>query len=222
MLDILSTVKKPTSEQLLLLEQAKQIALGISETFAPFCEVVVHNLLNPKHAIVALHNNLSGRKVGGPVTELGLARIADPDRPAVIANYPNHFADGRQVKSTSIGIKDSGGRYIAALCMNVDLTLFQGLQSVLSQFSNVGAAKPVAESLDPGGAPAIRAHIDQFSARLSTTPRSLKVVDRRALIRELKKAGFMEVRRSIETIAHRLGVSRATVYNDVLRNDPTA
>jgi hypothetical protein len=28
----------------------------------------------------------------------------------------------------------------------------------------------------------------------------------------------MEVRRSIETIAHRLGVFRATVYNDVLQN----
>jgi predicted transcriptional regulator YheO len=211
-------MKKRMTEQQLLLEQAKQIALGISETFAPFCEVVVHNLLDPKHAIVALHNNLSGRNLGGPVTELGLARIADPDRPAVIANYSNHFADGRQVKSTSIGIKDSGGRYIAALCMNVDLTLFQGLQSVLSQFSNVGTAKPVAESLDPGGAPAIRARIDQFAARLSTTPRSLEVDDRRALIRELKRTGFMDMRRSVETIAHRLGVSRATVYNDVLRD----
>jgi len=27
-----------------------------------------------------------------------------------IRNYPNEFADGRQVKSTSIGIKDSTGR----------------------------------------------------------------------------------------------------------------
>jgi predicted transcriptional regulator YheO len=39
------------------------------------------------------------------------------------------------------------------------------------------------------------------------------------LVRELKKIGYMEMRRSINTIANRLGVSRATVYNDVLRND---
>ena len=212
-------MKKPTPEQQLLLEQIKQIALGISETFAPFCEVAVHNLLDPKHAIVAIHNNLSGRKVDGPATELGLARIADKDCPAVIANYSNQFADGRQVKSTSIGIKDSSGRYIAALCMNVDLTLFQGLQSVLRQFSSVDAANAVTESLDPAGAQDIRERIDQFAARLSTTPRSLRVDDRRLLIRELKKIGFMEMRRSINTIANRLGVSRATVYNDVLRND---
>jgi predicted transcriptional regulator YheO len=218
-MDNLSIMKKPTPEQQLLLEQIKQIALGISETFAPFCEVAVHNLLDPKHAIVAIHNNLSGRKVDGPATELGLARIADKDCPAVIANYSNQFADGRQVKSTSIGIKDSSGRYIAALCMNVDLTLFQGLQSVLRQFSSVDAANAVTESLDPAGAQDIRERIDQFAARLSTTPRSLRVDDRRLLIRELKKIGFMEMRRSINTIANRLGVSRATVYNDVLRND---
>jgi predicted transcriptional regulator YheO len=218
-MDNLSIMKKPTPEQQLLLEQTKQIALGISETFAPFCEVAVHNLLDPKHAIVAIHNNLSGRKVDGPATELGLARIADKDCPAVIANYSNQFADGRQVKSTSIGIKDSSGRYIAALCMNVDLTLFQGLQSVLRQFSSVDAANAVTESLDPAGAQDIRERIDQFAARLSTTPRSLRVDDRRLLIRELKKIGFMEMRRSINTIANRLGVSRATVYNDVLRND---
>ena len=212
-------MKKPTIEQRLLLEQTKQIAAGISATFAPFCEVVVHNLLDPKHAIVAVHNNLSGRKVGGPATELGLARIADGSCPAVIANYSNRFADGRQVKSTSIGIKDSSGCYIAALCLNVDLTLFQGLQSVLSQFSSVRTDDAVTESLDPAGAQTIRARIDQFAARLSTTPRSLKVGDRRMLIRELRKTGFMQMRRSIETIAHRLGVSRATVYNDVLHND---
>jgi len=40
------------------------------------------------------------------------------------------------------------------------------------------------------------------------------VDDRRVLVSELKKSGFMDMRRSINTIAHRLGVSRATVYND--------
>src|SRR5688572_27112404 len=111
-----------TKEQRLLLEQLKQVAEGLGATFAPFCEVVVHDLLDPKHAILAIHNNLSGREVGSPATELGLARILDPDFAQVIPNYANQFADGRQAKSTSIGIKDSSGQYIAALCMNLDLT----------------------------------------------------------------------------------------------------
>jgi predicted transcriptional regulator YheO len=207
-------MRKRTPEQKILLEQIKQVAQGLSETFAPFCEVVVHDLLDPKHAILAIHNNLSGRAVGQPATELGLARISDPEYPQVVANYENHFADGRQAKSTSIGIKDSSGHYVAALCLNVDLTLFRGLQNVLAHFGSVGTDAAVRESLDPAGADAIRARIDQFAARLSTTPRSLKLADRRALIRELKEAGFMEMRRSTDTIAFHLGVSRATVYSD--------
>ena len=55
-------------------------ARGLSATFAPFCEIVVHNLLNPQHSIEAIHNNLSGRTVGGPATELGIERLADPSR----------------------------------------------------------------------------------------------------------------------------------------------
>jgi len=197
-----------------LFDQLKQIAQGLGHTFAPFCEVVVHDLTDPKNAILAIHNNLSGRQVRQPATELGLARIADPDYPQVIANYANVFADGRQAKSTSIGIKDADGNYVAALCLNVDLTLFQNLQSAIDQFTSVDAQGGMRESINPAGAAAIRARIDDFAARLATTPRTLKTSDRRTLLRELKEGGYLQVRRSAEIIATHLGVSRATVYTD--------
>lgn len=206
---------KHISEKQVLLDQLKQIAQGLGETFAPFCEVVVHDLTDPSHAILAIHNNLSGRMEGDPATELGLARIADPKYPQVISNYANHFSDGRQAKSTSIGVKDSSGRYVAALCINVDLTLFRSLQSVVGQFLAVDTGTVCRESLDPAGADAIRARIDQFAARLATTPRSLKADEKRLLLQELKAAGLLEIRRAVETIAAHLGVSRAAVYGYV-------
>ncbi len=206
---------KHISEKQVLLDQLKQIAQGLGETFAPFCEVVVHDLTDPSHAILAIHNNLSGRMEGDPATELGLARIADPKYPQVISNYANHFSDGRQAKSTSIGVKDSSGRYVAALCINVDLTLFRSLQSVVGQFLAVDTETVCRESLDPAGADAIRARIDQFAARLATTPRSLKADEKRLLLQELKAAGLLEIRRAVETIAAHLGVSRAAVYGYV-------
>ena len=204
---------KRTAEQESLLEQVKQIAQGLCDMFAPFTEVVVHDLRSPKHAILAIHNNLSGRAVGDPATELGLARIADDDYPPILSNYPNQFSDGRRAKSTSIGIKDSEGRYVAALCLNVDVTLFRGIQSMLDQFCHAGGA-PVGESLDPANAEAIREHIDRFAVSLATTPQALKTEQRRGLMQALKQEGYLEVRRSMEIIAHYLGVSRATVYND--------
>ena len=206
-------MKHDNKEHAVLLDQLKHLAQGLGETFAPFCEVVLHDLLHPEYAILAIHNNLSGRAVGDPATELGLARIADPAYPQVIANYPNQFKDGRQVKSTSIGIKDSSGRYVAALCMNIDLTLFKGLQSMLEQFGAFHGERPH-ETLEPSGAETIRARIDQFAARLATTPRTLKAADRRVLLQELKDAGLLDIRKAMETVASHLGVSRATVYSD--------
>ncbi|WP_256079234.1 transcriptional regulator [Massilia sp. YIM B04103] len=196
-----------------LIEQLQHIAAGLGQTLAPFCEVVLHDLRDPHSTVLAIHNNLSGRQPGDPATELGLARIADPAYPQVLANYPNHFPDGRQAKSTSIGIKDDEGNYVAALCMNVDLSLFRSLHSLLGQFSSVDANAAIQESLDPAGADAIRARIDQFAARLATTPRALKADERRNLLRELKSAGLLDMRRAMEIIAQHLGVSRATVYN---------
>lgn len=195
-----------------MLEQLERIADGLGQTLAPFCEVVVHDLLAPDQAILAIHNNLSGREVGDPATELGMARIADPDFTQILANYANQFADGRQAKSTSIGIKDSSGRFIAALCLNLDLTLFRGLQSAMNQFMRMDADGP-RETLDPAGTDAIRARIDAFAARHATTPRALRTDERRTLLAELRAAGLLDVRRAMETIAAHLGVSRASVYS---------
>ncbi len=201
----------PKNDENSLLSQLDTIAKGLSETFSPFCEVVVHDLKDPEHAIMSIHNNLSGREAGQPATELGLARIASPDFPEIIANYGNQFADGRPVKSTSIGIKDEKGNYVAALCLNVDMTLFRGMQSALARFTETESS-PVHEHLDPGSTEVIRQRIDDFAAKRATTARALKTEDRKVLIQQLRKEGLLNVRKSMDTVAQHLGVSRATAY----------
>ena len=198
-----------------LLEQLQQIACGLGKTFAPFCEVVVHDLTQPEHSVQAIHNNLSGRQVGDPATELGLQRITCPAFPQIVANYPNRFPDGRQAKSTSIGIKDAQGRYVAALCMNIDLTVFQNLQNVLARFGDTSSEPGLVESLGPVGAPSVRNFIDEFAAHRSTTPRALKSAERRVLLQKLKDNGLLEMRRAIDTVAQHLGLSRTTLYSDI-------
>ncbi len=200
-----------SSEMSPLLAQLDLIAQGLSETFAPFCEVVVHDLTHPQQAILSIHNNLSGREVGQPATEMGLARIASAEFPAIVANYANQFADGRAVKSTSIGIKGDNGEYVAALCLNVDMTLFRGMQSALARFTATESAT-VVEHLEPGGAAAIRQRIDAFAAERATTARALSAADRKTVIRQLRKEGLLDLRKSMEMVAQHLGISRATAY----------
>src|SRR5258705_13313762 len=86
-----------------LFVELDKIAIAVGRMFPGLCEVVLHDLRDPEHAIRLIENNLSGRRVGDSATELGMLRIGDPEYPSVVQNYANTFADGRPAKSTSIG-----------------------------------------------------------------------------------------------------------------------
>jgi len=206
------TATSPEDEH--LLAEAERIAVAVGRMFPGLCEVVLHDLRRPEHAIRAIENNLSGRHVGDAASELGLARIADPEYPSVLQNYPNQFADGRRVKSTSIGIKNRRGEYIAALCLNLDLSTLAPLTLTLTNLVTTEAeADAPLETLRPRSARDLRAVVDRFAASRSTAPRALPREGKRELVRQLHRDGFFESRGSAQTIADLLGVSRATVYN---------
>jgi predicted transcriptional regulator YheO len=183
--------------------------------FPGLCEVVLHDLRDPQHAIRAIENNLSGRKVGDSVTELGLARIEDPGYPSVIQNYPNQFPDGRPAKSTSIGIKNTAGEYIAALCLNLDVSVLSPVTLALSNLvaTDTEHREHALETLRDRNARELRHAVEELAAERAATPRSLSREDKKALVRQLHRDGYFDSRDAAQTIADLLGVSRATVYN---------
>lgn len=198
-----------------LVREAERIAVAVGRMFPGLCEVVLHDLRRPEHAIRTIENNLSGRQVGDSATELGLRRIADPDYPSVIQNYSNQFPDGRSTKSTSIGIKNAEGRYVAALCLNLDVSTLSPLALTLANLvaSDAEHQGETLETLRDRTGRELRSAIDSFAAQHSSTPRSLNRNQKRELVRRLHNDGFFETRSSAQLIADQLGVSRATVYN---------
>lgn len=198
-----------------LLLEAEKIAIAIGRMFPGLCEVVLHDLRHPEHAIRVIENNLSGRKVGDSATELGLRRIADPNYPSVIQNYPNQFPDGRPVKSTSIGIKNAEGRYVAALCMNLDVSTLSPMTLSLANLvaTEIEHRGEALEILRDRTARELRDVIETFAAERAATPRALSRTAKKDLVRQLHRDGYFASRSSTETIADLLGVSRSTVYN---------
>lgn len=61
------------------------------------------------------------------------------------------------------------------------MSLFRGMQNALAQFTHI-TSESVTEHLQLGGTEVIRKHIDQFAARLATTPQALKANDRKLLV----------------------------------------
>ncbi|MGC8917712.1 transcriptional regulator [Streptomyces sp. PG2] len=198
-----------------LIGEVERIAVALGRMFPGLCEVVLHDLRDPRHAIRVIENNLSGRQVGDSATELGLARIADPQYPSVIQNYPNRFPDGRPVKSTSIGIRNAAGEYVAALCLNLDVSVLSPVTLALSNLVATEAEhrERTLESLRDRNARELREAVEALAAERAGTPRSLSRQDKRELVRQLHRDGFFDSRDAAQTIADLLGVSRATVYN---------
>ncbi|HEX6346518.1 helix-turn-helix transcriptional regulator [Umezawaea sp.] len=204
------------TEDELLLREAETIATAIGRMFPGLCEVVLHDLRDPEHTVRVIENNLSGRRVGDPATEIGVARIQDPDYPNVIQNYPNTFPDGRPAKSTSIGIKNSEGVYVAALCLNLDVSLFATVaRSLHNLVSTDEQQQPLTENLRARTVDELRTLVEEFAATRGQTPRSLTAKDRKELLRSLKENGYLDVKHSVPVLTDILGVSRATVYNYV-------
>jgi predicted transcriptional regulator YheO len=197
----------------LLMREASKIAAALAETFAPICEVVLHDLRHPDCAITQIENNLSGRKVGGPATELGLARIADPEFPDVLVNYPNTFSDGRPVKSTSIGLKDSEGKFVAALCINIDISYLNSIVSYIEGFTRTSRPDvSVSESFAKPATETIPNIIYSFAASRNKDPRALSSDERRALVTQLAEQGLLERRGAADQIAKLIGASRSSIY----------
>lgn len=198
-----------------VIREAERIAVALGRMFPGLCEVVLHDLRDPRHAVRVIENNLSGRRVGDSATELGLARIADPDYPSVLQNYPNRFPDGRPAKSTSIGIRNARGDYIAALCLNLDVSVLSPVTLTLANLVATGTEHRGAplEHLGDRNARELREAVETRAAERAATPRSLSRADKRELVRQLHGDGFFASRDAAQTIADLLGVSRATVYN---------
>lgn len=200
------------SDRAWLMREAAKITAALGETFAPLCEVVLHDLTDPEHAIMQIANNLSGRSVGDSATEMGLARMADPTFPDVVANYSNNFADGRQVKSTSIGLRDKSGNFVAAICLNVDTSFLRSIGAYMNALTKTNAEAPVSEVLTSKKPADFRAKIMAFSAARNRDPRSLTTTEKREILRELAQQGEFERRGVAEEVAAIIGISRSNVY----------
>ncbi len=204
-------------EHALLLKAGESIVEALGRMFAPTCEVVLHDLTRPANSLVAIENPLSGRRVGDSTTELGIGRIADPDFPDIVQNYPNRFPDGRRAKSTSVGLRDSSGRCVVAICINMDISLLSSANRVLEQLTATGTAAPLPETLRTRSLDEVRTALENFAARQGAQPRALAPEQRREAIRMLADTGLLQLRGGAAAAAETLGISRATIYNTLNR-----
>lgn len=203
------------NEHLLLIREGSKIVEGLGKMFAPCCEVLLHDLTQPDNSIVALESPLSDRHVGGPRTEIEEAQASNPEFPDILQNYMNAFPDGRPAKSTSIGLRNSEGNFVASLCLNLDISLFSVIQRVLNQLTATSSDDPVVHKTlgDRSSEGDIRETIETLALQYNAPPHALSPQQRQEVIKLLVETGMLRLRGAVPVVAKVLGISRASVYH---------
>jgi predicted transcriptional regulator YheO len=103
------------------LENYKRIVRLIGDSFPDAgIEILLHNLSNPAKALYHLKNNITGRSVEAPATnlvlDLKMRRMQDQDK----LNYELNIG-ARKFKCTTIPINREGYGLVGAICINVDV-----------------------------------------------------------------------------------------------------
>ena len=95
---------------------------GIAATFGPVCDVVLHDYRKPGESVVAVAGSVTGRAVGGAMSEIGMRVLARGDEAEDELNYVTRTRNGTLVKSSTMVLRDSTGAVFGALCVNVDVS----------------------------------------------------------------------------------------------------
>ncbi|MEV5438441.1 PAS domain-containing protein [Streptomyces sp. NPDC052682] len=197
---------------------------GLAATFGPVCEAVLHDYRTPEKSVVAVAGSVTGRAVGGAMSEIGMRVLARGDEAADELNYLTRTRDGTLVKSSTMVLRDSTGAVFGALCVNVDVTAVERVHSLLGALAGRDGHPADLPTTTFGN------DIDSVVDALVDTHRhkswaELDRAERLALFRDLDARGVFAVRRAIEQVAARLGISRASAYHYLAQaraaTDPT-
>lgn len=180
------------------------------------CEVVLHDLLDPGHSIVYIRGNLTGRKIGGPVTEVLLQKLKDTEEGKTDSSYyRTKYVSDRVFKSSTTFIRNNEGTIVGCLCINYDISDLEAVLSMIQKM--IGESDSLAETpkrYHDNSRNLIEEILTETRQELGFADvKSISKSERMELIRRMHEKGAFAVQKSAALIAEILGVSRITIYN---------
>lgn len=194
-----------------LLEPYRDFIEAVVTLFDPFVEVAIHDLQNG--TLVAIYNSFSNRKIGekSPLKEL---KIDVEDFPNVFPPYNKRNWDGKELKCTSITVRDELGNPALLICLNLDTSILIQAKEVLDAFLKIkGMAVNPIEAYGRDSEQQITPLIDQFLKERQMAKTSMSRMDKKELIEVLYRKGVFHFKNSVPFIAKNLKLSRASIYN---------
>ena len=190
---------------------------GIANTFGKNCEVVLHDIRNPQSSVIAIANgHITGRSIGSPMTEYGLATLRSGQFDKPIVNYRKKTRDGRILKSSSLFIKDENGKLIGFLCINYDISELTIARNIINNLANVIEETDFSEEDECFGNTVNEMLSGIVNKTLESVGKPVAFISKEEkvnIVQILDEKGVFLIKGAIDYVAKVLCVSRYTIYN---------
>lgn len=197
-----------------------QVADALAAQFAPFCEVVIHDLSHPDDSIVHIAGDITGRCIGGPMTDFVLGLLEQDDNPDDVVGYTAHAPDGKTLKSSTIFIRGEEGLPVGVFCINFDLSPLLSAGRELAQLTKAATSIEVNKSFSADVPNLLQEMIHKSLQRVLNCNHVSELNDgigkeeRRKVIADLEAQGAFRIRKATSIVAELFEVSRYTIYKD--------
>ena len=192
--------------------QCRQTATMIAQTFGAICEVVVHDFTNIEHSVIYIEGNVTNRAIGNGPTDLLLRAVRSGHTEEDLYGYSGYTLDNKTLRSSSMFLRDPDGTVFGALCVNIDVTMFTQVQG---WFSSMLAINPevTSETFTHDLSEALDVLIGEAVIEIGVPITQMTRAQKIRLVQSLQEKGAFQIKKAVQIVAERVGVSRFTIYN---------
>ncbi|MDR1979393.1 MAG: PAS domain-containing protein [Synergistaceae bacterium] len=195
----------------------------LADAFGSTCEVVLHDLRNIEHSIIAIRNNhITGRKIGDSLSDYALEVIhkqsRNPNKNYVASYYGTLEESGKILRLSSFLIYDEENELMGLLALNMDFSALEEARNIIDGFINNMEKLPQAAgreeksmhfNLSEDYMPSV---IAQMIESCGVEPMRMTLEEKRSLVEQLQLKGIFLLKGAVTEVANKLEVSEQTVY----------
>lgn len=188
------------------------------------CEIVLHDTSNIENSIIAIENNhISGRQVGGSLTDLAINILNSKEylHRDYLEPYRTKSRDGLDLHSSTYFIKDDDKELIGMICVNLNVTDLVQSASFMNAFissagfNSVNPFNPAPRQTEKFATSLEDLTTSMISDVISGTnipPSRMTAEEKMHIVNTLNKKGVFLLKGAVADVAEHLETSEATIY----------
>lgn len=194
----------------------------IGSAFSSNAEVVLHDFTDVEHSVIDIKNGqVTGRGIGAPLTMFARRQLKEYEgtQDPMIMNYRGTAANGNELRSSSLFIRDTDGHVVGMLCINIDVSQLSMAAEVLQQlaFTATDRSKafdePAAQERFPASvSDMVEETLQEILKNGAVEIDRMLASEKQRIVEELHAKGLFQIKGAVGDAAAALHVSEATVY----------